>query len=328
MNFVEELFKDTKNLNKPLVRGTSEKLKYHEAYAFIRGVSDQIKKKGYKKGEKILIYSDNSNFFIITFYAVILSGCVAVPVETKISRAYLDYIVSQCKVKCAFVQARHKRRLEKYSPKDLFAEEDIRYFKKPISKEKDLVDLKPENDLATILFTSGSTSKPKGVMISHHNLSSNTHSILKYLKLTDKDIMEMVLPFYYSYGLSILNTHVKVGGILVLNNRFMFPGTVLDDINKYGCTGFAGVPSTFQILLRKSKIKRVELPTLRYVTQAGGKLGINYIEELIETIPNTEIYIMYGQTEATARLSYLAPELLTEKTGSVGKGIPGVDGLF
>jgi long-chain acyl-CoA synthetase len=126
------------------------------------------------------------------------------------------------------------------------------------------------NRVAEIIFTSGSTGEPKGVMISHQNICANTDSIIEYLKLTEKDIISVVLPFYYCYGLSLLHTHLKVGGSIVMNNSFMFLGTVISDLRKFKCTGFAGVPSHYQILLKKSQtFKETEFPDLRYVTQAG-----------------------------------------------------------
>jgi len=175
------------------------------------------------------------------------------------------------------------------------------------------------------MFTSGSTSKPKGVMLTHYNLMYNTNSIIEYLKLTKNDRVEVVLPFYYCYGTSLLNTHFRCGGSLVINNRFMFPETVIEDIKKYNCTGFAGVPSTYQILLRMTSIKTAKLPSLRYVTQAGGRLPEVFISELCEALEGTDVYIMYGQTEATARLSYLPPEQIKNKLGSIGRGIPGTE---
>jgi acyl-CoA synthetase (AMP-forming)/AMP-acid ligase II len=150
----------------------------------------------------------------------------------------------------------------------------------------------------------------------------NTDSIIEYLRLTKEDRVEVVLPFYYCYGTSLLQTHFRVGGSLVINNKFMFPQTVIDDINKYNCTGFAGVPSTYQILLRMTDIKNSNLPSLRYITQAGGKLAEVFIKELVSILEGVDIFIMYGQTEATARLSYLPPELINTKANSIGKGIP------
>jgi acyl-CoA synthetase (AMP-forming)/AMP-acid ligase II len=116
-----------------------------------------------------------------------------------------------------------------------------------------------------------------------------------------------------------------VGGSVVFNNNFMFLGAVINDLKKYKCTGFAGVPSHFQVLLRKSKsFKTDHFPDLRYVTQAGGKLHKVFIQEFIDSQPGITFYVMYGQTEATARLSYLPPERLKDKLGSLGKAIPGV----
>jgi len=180
-----------------------------------------------------------------------------------------------------------------------------------------------ENDLAAVIFTSGSTGVPKGVMLTHENLITNTDSIIQYLQLTADDRIMVVLPFSYCFGTSLLHTHLRVGGSVVINNMFMFPGKVLDEINEKKCTGFAGVPGTYQILLRRSPIKKMKFPSLRYVQQAGGKLTNVFITELREALPTTKVFIMYGQTEATARLSYLPPELLDTKLGSIGKGIPG-----
>ena len=179
---------------------------------------------------------------------------------------------------------------------------------------------------AEIIFTSGSTGKPKGVMISHKNLIANTSSIVEYLELTSDDRMLVVLPFYYCYGLSLFHTHLRVGGSIVFNNSFIFLGGVLKSLIDNKCTGFAGVPSHFQILLRKSdSFKTTRFPDLKYVTQAGGKLAPIFIDEFREAHPEVRFTVMYGQTEATARLSWLPPDLYEIRKGSMGKGIPGVE---
>jgi len=183
-----------------------------------------------------------------------------------------------------------------------------------------------EENCAEIIFTSGSTGKPKGVMISHKNLIANTGSIVEYLHLTENDRMLVVLPFYYCYGLSLLHTHLRAGGSVVFNNSFIFLGAIIRNLLDYKCTGFAGVPSHFQILLRMSdSFKTTTFPDLRYVTQAGGKLTPIFIDEFRESFPDVLFYVMYGQTEATARLSYLPPALYDSKKASMGKGIPNVE---
>jgi acyl-CoA synthetase (AMP-forming)/AMP-acid ligase II len=190
----------------------------------------------------------------------------------------------------------------------------------------DGIDDTNDQTCAEIIFTSGSTGVPKGVMISHKNLIANTESIIKYLKLTENDRMLVVLPFYYCYGLSLLHTHLRAGGSIVLNNSFIFLGSIINNLLDDKCSGFAGVPSHFQILLRKSdNFKTTKFPDLKYVTQAGGKLAPIFIDEFRNSHPEITFFVMYGQTEATARLSYLPPELYEAKKGSMGKGIPGVE---
>ena len=134
-----------------------------------------------------------------------------------------------------------------------------------------------------------------------------------------------VLPFYYCFGTSLLHTHLKTGGSLVLGDSIAFPEKVLDLMEEKSCTGFAGVPTTFQIYLRNSTFPKRKLPALKKVQQAGGKLSTVLLKELIDIRPKTKIYVMYGQTEATARLSYLPPNMLKRKLKSIGRGIPNVD---
>ncbi len=178
-------------------------------------------------------------------------------------------------------------------------------------------------DLAALMFTSGSTGAPKGVMISHRNIECNTRDIIAYLGLGPADRAMVVLPFHYCFGASLLHTHLMAGGSLVLNNDFkLFPETVLQEMQRTECTGLAGVPSTYQILLRKSRFRELEFPKLRWFQQAGGKLPNAFISEILESFPRVGYWLMYGQTEATARLSYLPPERLGDKLGSIGRGLP------
>jgi acyl-CoA synthetase (AMP-forming)/AMP-acid ligase II len=180
------------------------------------------------------------------------------------------------------------------------------------------------DDLATIMYTSGTTGDPKGVMLTHRNLEANTESIVEYLGLTSDDKVMDILPLYYSYGLSLLLTHIRVGGTIVVDTRFTFPNVILDMMAREKVTGFAGVPTTFAILMNRSNFKKYSWDHLRYLTQAGGPMAPALTSRLIEAVPNVRLFVMYGQTEASARLSYLEPEKAVEKLGSIGKGIPGV----
>jgi acyl-CoA synthetase (AMP-forming)/AMP-acid ligase II len=180
-------------------------------------------------------------------------------------------------------------------------------------------------DLAAIIYTSGSTGEPRGVMLTHRNFVANARSIVQYLGLTERDRVMCVLPFSYVYGLSLLHTHVAVGGSVVIDNRFAFPNVVLAAMREHGVTGFAGVPSTFALLLHRSNLDTTTLPSLRYVTQAGGAMPPARIQEWLARGPKVPFYVMYGATEAAARLTYLDPARLGDKLGSIGKPIPNVD---
>ncbi|MBC2733197.1 MAG: acyl--CoA ligase [Desulfobacteraceae bacterium] len=183
------------------------------------------------------------------------------------------------------------------------------------------------SDLASIIYTSGSTGQPKGVMLSHANIVANTNSICQYLSISQNDIQMVVLPFFYVMGKSLLNTHIAAGGTVVINNQFAFPATVVKQMAEENVTAFSGVPSTFAYLLHRSPLAayRDKLPHLRYCSQAGGHMAKSIKFALQKTLPaHTDIVIMYGATEASARLTYLPPENFESKIDSIGIAIPDV----
>ncbi|WP_371802845.1 class I adenylate-forming enzyme family protein [Candidatus Lokiarchaeum ossiferum] len=277
---------------------------------------------------KIMIVADNSPFFIISYLAIIGSGRVAVPIHHQFGESNFKYVIESCNIKCFFLQKKYIKKLAKFNlPLELIlTDQEVEGYENIFTLTTTEGTIYPINNpkerLAILIFTSGSTGTPKGVMQTHQNIMVNSNSIIEYLGLQESDRVMAVLPFSYCFGTSLLHTHLRVGGSVVLNNHFMFPGKVLKEINQKECTVFAGVPSTYQILLRRSALKQMKFPTLRIAQQAGGKLANAFIQELRQALPTTEIFIMYGQTEATARLSYLPPSLLDKKLGSIGKGIP------
>lgn len=182
-----------------------------------------------------------------------------------------------------------------------------------------------EDAPALVLFTSGSTGAPRGVVQTFRNLSANARSIAAYLELGAQDRAMAILPLHYTYGRSVLHTHLLAGGSVRIDRRFMYPRVVLESIGAEGCTGFAGVPSTFELLRRSVDVAAVPMPRLRYVTQAGGPMRPDTIRWARAAFAPARLFVMYGQTEATARLSYVPPERGEEKLGSIGVPIPGVE---
>jgi long-chain acyl-CoA synthetase len=180
-------------------------------------------------------------------------------------------------------------------------------------------------DLALILYTSGTTGRPKGVMLSHANLAANVQAIVAYLGLGSGDSIVSVLPFYYSYGASVLHTHLAVGARVVLESNTVFPHLVVEAIARERVSGFSGVPSTFLLLLNRVPLADHDLSSLRYLTQAGGAMAPAVTTRLRAALPQVRLFVMYGQTEATARLAWLPPERLDDKPGSAGIPVAGVE---
>lgn len=325
MNVFDYFFEDSKSLSKDFIVGSHGTISYRDLYSSSLVLASYFKK-NVGEGKHILLISENSIFFIQSYLAILKSGNVCIPIDPQIEEDNLNYIQQQ--TDCSALVYSHKTKHRFEDNKAFLVLDEKRVYNliandstpKVFPKEFD------EARTAEIIFTSGSTGKPKGVMLSHKNLKANTQSIVEYLELRHEDRICVVLPFYYCYGLSLLHTHLRVGGSMVLNNTFLFLGTVIKDLNQFRCTGFAGVPSHYQMLLKKAKsFKETKFPDLRYVTQAGGKLHNVFIKEFVMTFPGINFYVMYGQTEATARLSYLPPGEVLRKIGSIGKAIPNVN---
>ena len=184
-------------------------------------------------------------------------------------------------------------------------------------------EYKLNDELALLLTTSGSTGSPKLVRQSYKNIEANTKSIVEYLHLNETERAITTLPMNYTYGISILNTHLWVGASIVLTEKGLMQKEFWQQMKEFEATSFAGVPYTYEMLDRL-RFFRMNLPALRYMTQAGGKLSPELHHKFAQWAKdcNKKFIVMYGQTEATARMSYLPAEKSLEKYGSMGIAIP------
>ncbi len=191
--------------------------------------------------------------------------------------------------------------------------------KTPYNREYKLHD-----ELALLLTTSGSTGSPKLVRQSYNNIKTNTEAIVEYLNLDETERAVTTLPMNYTYGLSIINSHLYAGASIILSEKTLMQKEFWRQLKELGATSFGGVPYTYEIL-DKLRFYRMQLPSLRTFTQAGGKLSPELHRKFAQWAHDNgkKFVVMYGQTEATARMSYLPPEKSLEKYGSMGIAIPG-----
>jgi len=180
------------------------------------------------------------------------------------------------------------------------------------------------NELALLLTTSGSTGSPKLVRQSYKNIQANAESIAEYLQIDESERPITTLPMNYTYGLSIINSHLLCGATMLVTENTLMERSFWDFFRKEQATSFGGVPYTYEIL-KKLRFFKMKLPSLRYMTQAGGKLAPVLHKEFAEYAEENgkKFIVMYGQCEATARMAYLPAEYAVQKYGSMGIAIPG-----
>ena len=179
-------------------------------------------------------------------------------------------------------------------------------------------------DLALLMPTSGSTGSPKLVRQSRANLRANGESIIDYLGISEDDRPITSLQMHYTYGYSVVNSHLMVGATLLVTDRSVMEKPFWSFVTEHGATSFAGVPYTYQ-MLQRLRFTRMPLPALRTLTQAGGKMTPALITEFAQHAVQAGVafFVMYGQTEATARMSYVPSDRALDKAGSIGIPVPG-----
>lgn len=318
-------------------------LSYNRLAAWAVELSRQLKALALSPGGRVGLFLENSPEYLAAFWAVIQAEFVVVPLDTSATPETLAYMITDCNVEAVFISPRFRRKFPDIIKRSKSLKAII--CSSPTGLEQDTVQSvlmasmpstadaqysepravsENADSLAAIFYTSGSTGQSKGVMLSHENLVTNTIATMEYLDLTENDSVMVVLPFHYIYGNSLLLTHVAAGARLVVDNRFMYPEVILDTMQAEKVTGFSGVPSNFTIMLGNSTLTQREFPHLRYFTQAGGGMAPETIRSLINAFPDKQLFVMYGQTEAAPRVTWLPPDQLENKLGSIGIPLNGV----
>jgi acyl-CoA synthetase (AMP-forming)/AMP-acid ligase II len=336
----------------PALDSPDHRLTYRVLARRIVAVARALLQLGVGPGDHVVVALPNVPAAAVVSLAVQCIGAVAVEVSRDWTTAQLATVAAQVRPRTVAFASRDGRKLAEawggvgirsalvvhrgpasspanggFGPIGAVALTEAGELVVPISEDGPLpaAPNRRPDDVTLLLYTSGSTGAPRAVMQTVANITQNSRAIASVLGLTARDRAMLILPLSYCYGRSVLQTHLLVGGSVFLDPRFMYPGVVLETMGAEGCTGFAGVPLTFEILKRKGPIDRRALASLRYVTQAGGAMSLATTDWVRAVFEPAKLFVMYGQTEATARLTCLPPERARDKRGSVGLPIPGVE---
>lgn len=273
-----------------------------------------LRSAGLREGDRVLIGCSLSLSSALVYLGAIYAGLVAVPVEDRAVKDSGAVLLKATGARAVWTEGGLRR--------DGTHEGSIVFLQGDLAK-KNPEFLPPAaclaSDLAALMATSGSTGVPRFVMVTHGNLIANTEAIVRSQQLGGDERAMLILPVSYCFGASVMHTHLYQGGGVVFDRRFMFPDKVLQAMAQLGCTTFAGVPTVYNVLLRRSNLRRIAMPCLRRFLQAGGGLAPQRINEMRAAFPLAKFYVMYGQTEATARISCMEPERWEDKPGSVGR---------
>lgn len=318
-----------------------QRITYGEIEARANAIATDLASSGVARGDRVMIFADNTVETVVSFWAVLKANAVVCIVNPLTKSDKLDYLLNDCRPAALITDAHlHSifREPARRCPSLLRtivsgSIDDDELSRLPQAVRWDTAvaagDARPARrcidiDLAAIIYTSGSTGEPKGVMLTHRNMMTACASIASYLELAEDEVILNVLPLAFDYGLYQMIMAFRTGARLVLERSFAFPAQVLGLIRQEAVTGFPGVPTIFAALSELKSLKDRDFSSIRYITNTAAALPLKHILMLRELFSSARIYSMYGLTECK-RCTYLPPEDLARKPLSVGIAIPNTE---
>jgi long-chain acyl-CoA synthetase len=293
-----------------------------------------LQQRGVRRGDRVASFLDNSVEAVVSLYAALKCGAVFMPVNPLTKRDKLAYLLNDSRASALIAHAALRSDFEGALAQNTSVRTclvaggiDAPFADKRCVSYADRSDAALEHpasidqDLAGLVYTSGSTGAPKGVMLTHLNMVSAARSISNYLALQADDVIMCVLPLAFDYGLYQILMANLVGATVVLERSFSFPVKVLENMERERVTVFPGVPTVFSLLLNLKTLREYRLDALRKITNTGAALPEEHIRRLRGLFPQTQLYSMYGLTECK-RVTYLPPDQLDIRPTSVGRGMP------
>jgi amino acid adenylation domain-containing protein len=316
-----------------------ERVTYRDWDARANALAAALVASGVERGDRVVVFGDNTVETCVAFWAVLKANAIVSVVNAQTKLDKLAYYLNDCRAKAMITDEhlertwrpaldRTKHLVAVISSGAGVARERIvtpwadalaAHAGAPAPRRRNL-----DVDLASILYTSGSTGDPKGVMLTHRNMLTAATSISTYLGVREEEVILNVLPLAFDYGLYQMIMAVRLGARLVLERSFTYPAQVLNRVVEEKVTGFPGVPTIFSILAELKQRQPLDFSGIRYVTNTAAALPVKHITVLKEIFPEARIFSMYGLTECK-RCTYLPPEDLARKPTSVGLAIPNTE---
>ncbi|CAO3431631.1 class I adenylate-forming enzyme family protein [Azospirillum doebereinerae] len=299
-------------------------------------VACALQSAGIGRGDRVAVMLENSIEYVAGLFGALKAGAVFVPVNPSTKSDKLAYLLADCGVRALIAPAALARQVlpalsEIPVPPTILwvgpaipAEAEGLLYADALAAphrlpaDPGLID----QDLAAIMYTSGTTGRPKGVMLTHANFVNTSWAISTYLNNTPDDVVMCVLPLTFGYGLSQILTGARIGFTVVLERSFAFPMETLKRMVQHRITGLPGVPTFFSTLLNLEALKTADLSSLRYITNAAAPLPAAHLRRVHELFPQAAFHSMYGMTECCTRICTLDPADLDVKPASVGRAIP------
>ncbi|MCC6993024.1 MAG: AMP-binding protein [Deltaproteobacteria bacterium] len=302
---------------------------YAEVESRVARGARALTESGVRRGDRVICCHENSIEGVTALFATMRAGACAVPLHPAVKPSRLEYVIGHCEARAVLAHegalaglpaAPALPGLLRWSNPEL----EAAIATAPASPPRPAWDpygARTDVDLGLVIYTSGSTGTPNGVMLPHRALRSSAWAIATYLENRADDVLLLLLPLSFGYGLTQLTTAFEVGARVVLERGFGLPFPIVQAIEQHRVTGLAGVPTVFALLLSLKELPTRDLSSLRYLTNAGAGIAPAMIGRVRAALPHVKFYPMYGQTECT-RVTYLPPEQADSNPASVGRGMP------
>jgi acyl-CoA ligase (AMP-forming) (exosortase A-associated) len=323
----------------PALRWQGTTRSYSELAEDVRTVGRALLALGLSAGDRVAVYLPKQPETVIALFAAAWAGCVFVPVNPVLKRPQLQHILQDSGARVLISTRGRRGALAELAASCPALRHVVDLDKAPEAEAEEGLQAHPwaallsgagaaaphrriDGDVAALLYTSGSTGRPKGVVLSHRNLVAGAESVATYLGNHAEDRLLAALPLSFDYGLSQLTTAFRVGASVTLLD-YLLPRDVLRALERDAITGLAGVPPLWMQLAELDWPEAIA-EHLRYVTNSGGRMPRELTRRLREKLPRTQVFLMYGLTEAF-RSTYLDPAELDRRPESIGKAIPNAD---